>query len=155
MTAPLKPSFRAAIALFLICLASGCSKTPAWIMGKFEIDPAATMKEVEKAKADVEAEKKKGNQPNLAKGLALVFAPFAVGKLYEGSILTITANEIITTKAGNGTVVKFEVHETPTKNSVSIKTSEGKVETWTKTETGIAKIAEGDLPILVHFKRQP
>ena len=141
-------------ALLLVGIVTGCSKTPRWLTGKYEIDLETTTKEIEQAKKDAKAEKRGETVSGAAQELAMAFAPFALKKVYGGATVTITSNEITTTKDGNGTVVSFEIHETPSKDSVSIKTSKGTVETWIRTETGIAKTAEGDAPILIHFKRQ-
>lgn len=140
----------------LIASLMSCSKTPKWFVGRYEFDAAQSMKPLTEKSGDSKTRdvKKDGNMIDAVKGLATVLAPFALIKQFEGAMITITYSEIITTKGGSGTVVKFEVYQTPDADSVMLKTSENKIETWIRTPTGIAQKASGDLDILIPFKRK-
>ena len=145
------------LAIAILSLGStSCSKTPKWFLGTYEFDALESLKPLMGKPVDPEAKKMKKdeNKVDAMKGLLNVFAPIALAKAFEGATLTITDGEIVTTKAGTGTVVRFEVYQIPDANTVVLKTSENKIETWIRTATGIAQKASGDIDLLVPFKRK-
>lgn len=134
----------------------GCSKTPTWFIGSFEFDAEESFKPLLDAasKEEKPEPKKDEGMVGALKGLATVFAPLALAQEYGGATLTITRDEIIMTKGGSGSVVKFEVYQRPDPDTVMIKTSENKIETWKKTHSGISQKATGDLDLFIPFKRK-
>ena len=134
----------------------GCSKTPTWFIGSFEFDAEESFKPLLDAasKKEKPEPKKDEGMVGALKGLATVFAPLALAQEYGGPTVTISRDEIVTTKGGSGTVVKFEVYQLPDKDTVVIKTSENKIETWKRTNSGISQKATGDLDLFIPFKRK-
>jgi hypothetical protein len=134
----------------------GCSKTPSWFVGSFEFDAETSMKPLlDSVKEDKKpAVKEGGGMPGLFQGIATLMVPLAFAQEFSGATITITNDEIITTRGGSGVVKQFEVYEVPDKDTLVLKTSENKIETWKRTKTGIAQNATGDMELLVHFKRK-
>ena len=134
----------------------GCSKTPTWFIGCFEFDAEESLKPLLDASSkDKKPEPKKDEgMVGALQGLATALAPLALAQKFGGATITITKDEIITTKGGSGTVVKFEVYQLPDKDTVVIKTSENKIETWKKTNSGISQKATGDIELIIPFKRK-
>lgn len=152
MTEPLRRLYRTFAILALTLLFAGCSRTPSWFAGDFEFDAAEALKPlVEPTRAAGKPESKAGDG---LKRLVTLFAPLALGQKYDGSRIRITRNEIIQTRNGSGTVVKFEVYEVPNNDTVVIKTSDNKIETWIRTKNGIGQKATGDIDLIVPFKRK-
>jgi hypothetical protein len=145
----MKALLRLLLAATAVLLAS-CSKTPSWLRGKFELDQQRTS-------AEIQAIKSKGEQPSLLGALLDIgkaLAPIAVAQKFDGSTITVTDVEMVITKNGTGTVEPFTVHEQQGE-SIMLKTASNEVQTWIKTDSGIALKAAKGLPFTVHFKRVP
>jgi uncharacterized protein YceK len=154
MKSPHHPLSRLSLVIALMLVLSGCSKTPAWFIGSYEFDNDAAAQAMLHPDAKAQEARHNDGFSGILSGLAAVLTPIAVSQKYSGATVQITTDEIITTKDGSGTVMKFEVHESPTPDSIMIKTSENKIETWVRTDTGIAQRTGGTVELLIPFKRK-
>jgi hypothetical protein len=134
--------------LWVITVCTGCAKTPSWLIGKFQFDNTRTTLQITKA-----AEGKTEALAGVVAGLAAAVAPQVLEEKWGNTTLTFTKSEMITLTNGSGHVVQFEVFESPSPDAVTIKTQEGKVETWRRTETGISRAAENVPALQLYFKR--
>ncbi|MCB1094498.1 MAG: hypothetical protein KDN22_02865 [Verrucomicrobiae bacterium] len=146
---------------FLLLL-FGCSKNPNespgdsvnWLEGNYELDSNPEEKgEIKSTMVD-----DKGKQAAAALG-GIIGAFETVGR-YNNTTIRITQTDIATFRGGVeiGTVIDYEIYDILSPNRVRIKTSEGKIETWEKTETGVKAtkgVGDGDhITFPVYFKRK-
>jgi hypothetical protein len=120
------------LTLFLTC----CSKTPTWFQGSFVFNPPETAKSMKTKDLSNDA---------LAYKIMLE-ADVGIDK----PILNISSGEIVALLNGSGDSMKYEIIQSPDENTIVIKKSNGNVETWQKTDSGITS-PKGDYSL--HFKR--
>ncbi len=147
---------RALVVFGFALLLTGCSKTPSWFSGTYEFDAEESLKPlVEKSKSrDSKEPKPKEDVVGAFKELAVTLAPLALAQKFHRVTIAITDKEIISTKGGTGTVVRYEVYQRPDRDTIVIKTSENKIETWRRTPAGIAQKGDGDIDLWIPFKRK-
>ena len=112
-----------ALAISIINL-TACGNTPSWFIGKFVFDPPETAKSV--------ASDGLSNDEKAFK----IMLEMDVG--IDKPTLTISSNEIISQLNGSGTSDKYEVFEKLDEKTIVIKKTDGEIQTWHKTEKGIA-----------------
>jgi hypothetical protein len=132
----------------LLLATVSCSKTPSWFKGKFRFDQARTTQQIEAA-----AKQKQDGLASVVADLAVAVAPQILQEKWGDVLITITAEDIATVRKGSGSAVKYEVFDKAKTGTVTIKLADGKVETWTQTETGISRPAENTPELMLHFMR--
>jgi outer membrane lipopolysaccharide assembly protein LptE/RlpB len=139
------------LTLALVALLAGCGQDSR-LQGKWTFDRATT--EAELAKRPPEPEGAQGDfLGSMKKALASTLVPTLIEKL-DGATLTITRNEMImTTKDGTGKVEKYEVIERPAQDTWRVKTSDNRVETYTRRGDLLSSPASGDVQLTAYFKR--
>ncbi len=134
------------LAAFVLILLSGCSPTPGWLRGSFEVDIDATMKA-----ADQDAGKAPDNSLlGVVQGLARAIGPAALAAKYGGASVVFTGSDMMVMQGGSGDSVKIEIVDRTDPDVLVIKTSGGKLSTWKRTETGIARKEDS---FWLHYKR--
>ena len=159
MNRPLLP-----LALALVCLLSSCSGGPSWFQGTWELDAKATVDAAMKADgtpqvsvsgdgASKGADKLVGSLlDSLARGIGEALAPKLLASEYDKATVTITGSTITIMKDGSGKELGYKVLDT-TGDSITIKTSDDKIATWTKRDAMISTRATQDVKLDLLFKR--
>ena len=138
----------AAVSFLLLAILAGCGKDSR-LQGKWTFDREYTTAQLPK---QPEAAKDNGLLA-MKQSLNAMLVPMLLDKL-DGSNLTITRKEIImTTKEGSGQAQTYEVIERPADDTWRVKTSDGKVETYSLENDRLASPTSGDVNFKAYFKR--
>lgn len=123
------------LASSLAFLLTGCGGN--WLIGEWTLDKERTLEEITTASEPVESsDPGEGLLRDIVGGFQKGISRVLLAQ-FEGVVVEFTATEVRRIRDGVGTTQTYEILEKPEAGVYLVKTANGNVVTWAKTDDGI------------------
>lgn len=129
---------------------TGCGENG--LVGKWTLDEERTLEELSAAENSAEPTSPgEGAVKDIVGGLKKGISRVMLTQ-FEGVVVEFTPSEYRHTRNGVGAVQEYEVIERPEKSVYLVKTADGNIDTWAKTDNGIRMMLTGESDTWVYFR---